>query len=80
LSGIIWLASYPKSGNTWMRAFIATYLENPDGPLHINDLPRYALGDSQIEHRVRKSIGCAGPCRTGSSRPGATTSSSRPIT
>ena len=23
---IIWLASYPKSGNTWLRAFIASYL------------------------------------------------------
>ena len=55
MSGIIWLASYPKSGNTWMRAFIATYLENPDRPLRINDLPRYALGDSQVEHFERLS-------------------------
>jgi len=55
LSGIIWLASYPKSGNTWMRAFIATYLEDPDRPLRINDLPRYALGDSQVEHFERLS-------------------------
>ena len=23
---IIWLASYPKSGNTWLRAFLSTYL------------------------------------------------------
>ncbi len=23
MSGIIWLASYPKSGNTWMRVFLA---------------------------------------------------------
>ena len=23
---IIWLASYPKSGNTWVRAFIASYI------------------------------------------------------
>ena len=55
MSGIIWLASYPKSGNTWMRAFIATYLEDPDRPLRINDLPRYALGDSQVEHFERLS-------------------------
>jgi hypothetical protein len=38
-----------------MRAFIATYLENPDRPLRINDLPRYALGDSQAEHFERLS-------------------------
>ena len=23
---IIWLASFPKSGNTWMRAFLSSYL------------------------------------------------------
>ena len=23
---IIWLASYPKSGNTWLRAFVASLL------------------------------------------------------
>ena len=31
---IIWLASYPKSGNTWMRSLISTYLTNSfDNPL-----------------------------------------------
>ena len=28
---IIWIASYPKSGNTWVRAFIAAYLYSKDG-------------------------------------------------
>ena len=23
---ILWLASYPKSGNTWMRALLSSYL------------------------------------------------------
>ena len=23
MGGLIWLASYPKSGNTWLRAFLA---------------------------------------------------------
>ena len=23
---IIWLASYPKSGNTWLRSFLVNYL------------------------------------------------------
>ena len=31
---IIWLASYPKSGNTWIRAFISSLLFDEDG---IND-------------------------------------------
>ena len=25
---IVWIASYPKSGNTWMRFFIKSYLNN----------------------------------------------------
>lgn len=35
---IIWLASYPKSGNTWMRVFLTNYLRNADTPADINDL------------------------------------------
>src|ERR1700744_765885 len=31
---IIWLASYPKSGNTWFRAFLTALLG--DGDLNIN--------------------------------------------
>ena len=28
---IVWLASYPKSGNTWVRAFLNAYLHSPVG-------------------------------------------------
>ena len=28
---IIWLASYPKSGNTWLRSLLATYYFSRDG-------------------------------------------------
>lgn len=48
LPGIIWLASYPKSGNTWMRAFLANYLEDRDKPVSINDLPNHILGDGFV--------------------------------
>jgi aryl sulfotransferase len=36
----VWLASYPKSGNTWMRALLRTLTrqEETDDPLDINDL------------------------------------------
>lgn len=27
MAGLIWLASYPKSGNTWTRAFLSQYLD-----------------------------------------------------
>lgn len=35
----IWLASYPKSGNTWMRMLIANLGAPDDKPVDINDLP-----------------------------------------
>ena len=28
---IIWLASYPKSGNTWMRTMVSSLLHSDDG-------------------------------------------------
>jgi hypothetical protein len=50
VSGIIWLASYPKSGNTWLRAFLANLFQNPEQPLPINELPNYVLGDNFLLH------------------------------
>ena len=35
---IIWLASYPKSGNTWVRALISAYLYSEDGKFNFDDL------------------------------------------
>ncbi len=43
---IIWLASYPKSGNTWLRAFLANYLMGGSEAIPINDLGRIGFGDS----------------------------------
>tara|TARA_B100000242_G_C42990096_1_gene459613 strand:+ start:52 stop:891 length:840 start_codon:yes stop_codon:yes gene_type:complete len=37
---IIWLASYPKSGNTWVRAFIVSYYFTSDGVFRFEDLSR----------------------------------------
>lgn len=38
MGSIIWLASYPKSGNTWMRILLTNYLRNADEPADINQL------------------------------------------
>ena len=35
----VWLASYPKSGNTWLRMLIANLSAKDDQPVDINDLP-----------------------------------------
>lgn len=35
---IVWIASYPKSGNTWFRIFLTNFLRDGDAPADINDL------------------------------------------
>lgn len=35
---IVWLASYPKSGNTWLRVFLTNYLRTDGRPVDINAL------------------------------------------
>lgn len=34
---IVWIASYPKSGNTWMRFFIKSYLNNSNKKFSLNN-------------------------------------------
>ena len=45
---IVWLASYPKSGNTWIRVFLANYLANQDQPVDINALSTYTTGEAKL--------------------------------
>ncbi len=47
MGAIIWLASYPKSGNTWIRAFLHNLLLNPGRAADINKLDQFALGDGR---------------------------------
>ena len=39
---IIWLASYPKSGNTWLRSLLASYYFSPNGSFNFNLLNKIA--------------------------------------
>lgn len=43
---IVWLASYPKSGNTWVRMFICNYVWNDDKPIPINRVNQIGVADS----------------------------------
>lgn len=46
---IVWLASYPKSGNTWMRAFLANLVANRPDPVPLDELRRYCDDESLPE-------------------------------
>ena len=53
---IIWLASYPKSGNTWVRAFISAYYYSNDGKFdfsllsNIKQFPDVEFFDDKISN------------------------------
>jgi hypothetical protein len=49
MGNIVWLASYPKSGNTWMRAFLANLIANRADPVPLNELRTYCDDESLPE-------------------------------
>jgi hypothetical protein len=48
MKGIVWLASYPKSGNTWFRTFLTNFLQNRDEPADINRLKGGPIASSRL--------------------------------
>lgn len=46
---IMWLASYPKSGNTWFRVFYSNLIQDKDTPVNLNELgPRYMAASRSL--------------------------------
>ncbi|MEL7187653.1 MAG: sulfotransferase domain-containing protein, partial [Pseudomonadota bacterium] len=58
MRSLLWLASYPKSGNTWLRAFLSNYIWNQPEPVAVNDLSK--LGTSDAAADLYAKI-CRGP-------------------
>ena len=50
---LVWIASYPKSGSTWMRAFLHNYIRNPDAPYDINRLTDLTAADINADRYHR---------------------------
>lgn len=50
---IIWLASYPKSGNTWLRAFLHNLLRDPPEGYDLNKIDDFTIGDSAVAWYVK---------------------------
>lgn len=57
---IIWISSYPKSGNTWVRYLLANYFFNinqQERPDIIDHIPRFRTGKGlQLLTKVKKKI------------------------
>lgn len=47
MTEIVWLASYPKSGNTWTRVFLTNYLRDDADESDINDLEGGPIASSR---------------------------------
>ncbi len=43
----MWLASFPKSGNTWFRVFLTNLLGDPDRPADINELDKATIASAR---------------------------------
>lgn len=48
MNGIVWLASYPKSGNTWFRALLTNALVKRAEPADINNLIGVSAASRQL--------------------------------
>jgi len=74
--GIVWIASYPRSGNTWTRAFIhalVNVVRDPEfSDLDINRIEEYSASESAAE-QYRKYLGKppfrAAPAEIAAARP-----------
>ena len=57
VKSLLWIASYPKSGNTWMRAFLANYIFDPEQPVSVNQLSRLGISDADAQAHRRVAGG-----------------------
>lgn len=46
MGGIVWLASFPKSGNTWVRLFLHALIEDDRATPSINKMSSLSTGDA----------------------------------
>lgn len=53
---ITWIASYPKSGNTWVRALLLNYLAPTGTTVSINDINAIPIASSR--HLFDEALGC----------------------
>jgi hypothetical protein len=53
VGNLLWIASYPKSGNTWVRVFIENYLRNQNQPVDINTLFRIRQAEAKAFRYAR---------------------------
>ncbi len=49
MKNIVWLASFPKSGNTWFRMFLANYLKDGDEPVTLDQIASTPIASNELD-------------------------------
>ncbi|MEL7588577.1 MAG: sulfotransferase domain-containing protein [Prolixibacteraceae bacterium] len=49
MKNIVWLVSYPKSGNTWFRMFLANYLKNTPEPVSLEEIELTPISSNAVD-------------------------------
>lgn len=53
MGGLIWLASFPKSGNTWVRLFFENLLSRAEFPVDINMESQFCTSEASVAPYLR---------------------------
>ena len=56
MKNIVWLASYPKSGNTWFRMFLANYEQNAEKPLPLENIESPPIASSSVDFEEQTGL------------------------
>ncbi len=56
MKNIVWLASYPKSGNTWFRMFLANYEQNAEKPLPLEKIEATSIASSPVDFEEQTGL------------------------
>ena len=46
---LVWLVSYPKSGNTWFRMFLANYLKKAQEPVPLEEIQPASISSDSVD-------------------------------
>ncbi len=49
MKNIVWLASYPKSGNTWFRMFLANYQKDTENPVSLEEIESTSISSNAVD-------------------------------
>jgi len=49
MKNIVWLVSYPKSGNTWFRMFLSNYLKNTAEPVSLEEIESTPIASNAVD-------------------------------